>query len=232
MMHPVLCKIGSISLYSWGFMVAFGTLAWLIVSLRIGKREGIKEETILDLFIYVVISAAIGARLFYVLAFPGRYLSDPISVLYLNEGGLVFIGGLCGVLIAAFIFIRRFNINIWKLLDLMSPGTMIGYSIGRIGCFLNGCCYGITLFGIQQPTQIYSSLSGIIIFVLLLYLYGRKKYDGQIFLWALLLYSIYRFLLEFLRYSPVHISVFTPNQLLAALMFVVSAYTLWKKSTT
>ena len=232
-MHPVLCKIGAVSLYSWGFMVALGTLAWLIVSLRIGKREGIKEETILDLFIYVVISAAIGARLFYVLAFPGRYLSDPLSIFYLNEGGLVFIGGLCGVLLATFIFIRRYNINIWKLLDLMSPGTMIGYAIGRIGCFLNGCCYGITLFGIQQPTQIYSSLSGFIIFIILLYLYDRKKYDGQIFLYALLSYSIYRFFLEFLRYSPIHIlSIFTPNQVLAALMFAVSAYALWKKSTT
>jgi phosphatidylglycerol:prolipoprotein diacylglycerol transferase len=231
-MHPVLCRIGPLNVYSWGFMVALGSLAWLIAAMRLGKREGIKEETILDLFIYVVISATVGARLFYVLAFPGRYLSDPISIFYVNEGGLVFIGGLCGVLTAVIVFVRRHNINVWKLLDVLSPPTMIGYAIGRIGCFLNGCCYGIKIFGVEQPTQIYSSISGLIIFFLLLYLYDRKRYDGQIFLFALFFYSIYRFLLEFIRYSPVHVFIFTPNQLLAVLMFAVSAYALWKKSTT
>ncbi len=232
-MHPVLCRIGPFNVYSWGFMVALGSLAWLMAAMRLGKREGINEETILDLFIYVVISATIGARSFYVLAFPGQYWSDPISVFYVSEGGLVFIGGLCGVLIAALIFVRRHGMNIWKLLDVLSPPTMIGYAIGRIGCLLNGCCYGITILGVQQPTQIYSSLSGLLIFLLLLYLYDRKRYDGQIFFFALFFYSIYRFFLEFVRYNPVHIFIFTPNQLLAAIMFIVSAcILLWKKRTT
>jgi phosphatidylglycerol---prolipoprotein diacylglyceryl transferase len=212
-------------------MVALGALACLMVALRYGRREGINDESILDLFMYVVISATVGARLFYVFAFPRQYWNDPISVFYVSQGGLVFIGGLCGVLISVLIFVKRHDVNVWKLLDVLSPGTMIGYSIGRIGCLLNGCCYGITLFGVQQPTQIYSSLSGLLIFFLLIYLYDRKKYDGQIFIFALFYYSIYRFLLEFVRYNPVHIYIFTPNQLLAALMFIISACILWKKRT-
>ncbi|MFH1710639.1 MAG: prolipoprotein diacylglyceryl transferase [bacterium] len=231
-MHPILCRIGPVNVYSWGFMVAVGFLAGLAVFLRYGEREGIKEQTLLDLFMYVVVSAIVGARLFYVAAFFTTYKNDPLSIFYVNQGGLVFIGGFCGVVIATLAYARSHKVDIWKLLDAGAPAAMLGYAIGRIGCFLNGCCYGVKLFGIEQPTQIYSSISGLIIFFILIYLYGRKKFDGQIFLLALLFYSIYRFLLEFIRYSPVHISIFTPNQLLTVLIFVISSYALWKKNTT
>jgi phosphatidylglycerol:prolipoprotein diacylglycerol transferase len=150
----------------------------------------------------------------------------------LTRGGLVFLGGFCGVLVMMIYYSRYNRISMWKLFDAGSPGTMIGYAIGRIGCYLNGCCYGTKIFGVEQPTQIYSSLSGLVIFFALVYLYRNKKYDGQIFLFALFFYSIYRFLLEFIRYSPVHYWIFTPNQLLAALLFAGSSYLLWKKNTT
>ena len=119
-----------------------------------------------------------------------------------------------------------------KLLDALSPAAALGYAIGRIGCYLNGCCYGITLFGFVQPTQLYSSIAGLMILSILAYYYGKKKYDGHIFLLALFLYSIYRFFIEFIRYSPVHIGIFTPNQLAVLLIFIFSSYTLWKKSST
>lgn len=231
-MHPIICSIGPFNVYSWGLMVALGSLAALIMYLRYGEKEGIKNETMLDFFVFTVISTAIGARMFYVVAFFSKFKNDLISILYLNQGGLVFLGGLCGVLMMAIVYVKYHKMNIWKLLDALSPGTMLGYAIGRIGCFLNGCCYGIMLFGVQQPTQIYSFISGLIIFFLLAYLYDRKKYDGQMFLFALLFYSTYRFILEFLRYNPVHVLIFTPNQLLAAFMLIVSSYVLWKKHST
>jgi phosphatidylglycerol:prolipoprotein diacylglycerol transferase len=231
-MHPILFRIGPLNVYSWGFMVALGFLAGLAVFLHYGKRESIKEGTILDLFMYVVISAIVGARLFYVAAFFDNYRGNLISIFYVNQGGLVFIGGLCGAVVAALLYVRYHKVNVWKLLDAGSPATMLGYAVGRIGCYLNGCCYGMKIFGIEQPTQIYSSISGLIIFYILVRLYEKKRYDGQVFFLALLLYSTYRFLLEFLRYSPVHIFVFTPNQLLVLLIFIASLYALWKKSTT
>jgi len=181
---------------------------------------------------YVVISAIAGARLLYVAAFFNDYKGNLISIFYVNQGGLVYLGGLLGVLAATAVYVRYHRVNIWKLLDVFSPASMIGYAIGRIGCFLNGCCYGIKLFGIEQPTQIYSSISGLAIFAVLVLLYKKKRYDGQIFLITLLLYSIYRFFIEFLRYSPVHVFIFTWNQLLAVIMFIISSYALWKKSTT
>lgn len=230
-MYPLICRIGPVNIYSWGLMVALGSLAALFAGLRYGAKEGIKSETMLDFFVYMVISAAIGARLFYVIAFFSKFRDDLISVFYVNQGGLVFLGGLCGVLITALVYVKYHKIDLLQLLDALSPGTMLGYAIGRIGCYLNGCCYGIKLFGIEQPTQIYSSVSGLIIFFLLARLYANKKYDGHIFLLALFLYSLYRFLLEFLRYNPIHILIFTPNQLLAVLMLIVSAFILWKKNS-
>ncbi len=231
-MYPVLFRIGPVSIYSWGFMAALGFLAGLFAALRYGRREGIKQETILDLFVYVVISAIVGARLFYVAAFFPQYRNDLVSIFYVSEGGLAFLGGLLAALVVVLVYVSYRKLNIMKLLDALSPAAAIGYAIGRIGCFLNGCCYGIKIFGVEQPTQIYSSVSGFVIFAVLAYLYDRKKYDGQIFLFALLLYSAYRFFIEFLRYSPIHISIFTPTQLIVVPIFAVSSYILWKKNTT
>lgn len=231
-MYPVLFRIGPVSIYSWGFMAALGFLTGLFTAMRFGRRERIKEETILDLFVYVVISAIVGARLFYVAAFFPQYRNDPISIFYVSEGGLVFLGGLLAALAVVLVYVRHRKLNIMRLLDALSPAAAVGYAIGRIGCFLNGCCYGIKIFGFEQPTQIYSSVSGFIIFAVLVHLYNKKKYDGQIFLFALLLYSTYRFFIEFIRYSPLHIFIFTPSQLLVIVIFTFSSYALWKKNTT
>ena len=231
-MYPIIYKIGPLNIYSWGFMVAVAFLVGLITALRYAKKEGIRAEIILDLFIYVTIISIIGARFFYVIQFFSQFKDNLISIFYVWQGGLVFLGGLLFALAVILAYVKYHKLDIWKLLDVLSPATAIGYAIGRIGCFLNGCCYGIALFGIQQPTQIYSSISGLIIFLVLAYVYNKKRYSGQIFLFALLLYSVYRFLIEFLRYSPYHILVFTPSQAMVAIVFVFSLYALWKKSTT
>jgi phosphatidylglycerol:prolipoprotein diacylglycerol transferase len=230
-MLPIIFRIGPVTIYSWGFMVALAVLTALFVTIKYGAKEGIKPEIIIDIFVYVTIASIIGARLFYVIAFYPQYLSDPISILYLSEGGLVFLGGLFGGLLSIFFYVRARKINIWKILDSFSPGIMIGYGIGRIGCFLNGCCQGIALFGFVQPTQIYSSLAGFTIFAVLTFIYNRKKFDGQIFLFALLFYSTYRFFIEFIRYSPIHISIFTPSQVMALAVLILSSYALWKKNS-
>ncbi len=231
-MHPVLFRLGPLSVYSWGTMVALAFLAGLFTAVRYAKKEGIKEDHILELFIYVVVSSIAGARLFYVMGFFGQFRNDPVSILCVNEGGLVFIGGLFASFLTVLIYVKLKGLNLWKLLDALSPASALGYGIGRIGCFLNGCCYGVTLFGIEQPTQIYSSIAGFVIFAVLIKLYDSKKYDGQIFIYALIMYCVYRFLVEFLRYSPVHVYIFTLNQLLIAPVLIFSLYLLWKKNTT
>jgi phosphatidylglycerol---prolipoprotein diacylglyceryl transferase len=231
-MHPIIMKIGPLTVYSWGLMLAIGLLSGLFVMLHYAKKEGIKEESVLNLYAYVVIAAIVGARLFYVIGFYNDFKDNILSVFYLNQGGMVFLGGFVAVLLTCMAYARRHDINFWKLMDAGSPGTMLGYAIGRVGCYLNGCCYGVYMFGFVQPTQIYSSIAGLVIFALAVKLYKNKKYDGQIVLFTILFYSIYRFLIEFLRFCPVHIGIFTLNQLMALIMLIVTSWILWKKRTT
>jgi phosphatidylglycerol:prolipoprotein diacylglycerol transferase len=230
-MHPIIFIYGPFTVYSWGLMVAIGFIGALITGSKYADRENISYDLVYEIFIRITIASLIGARLFYVLAFPSDYLRDPLSIIYLNQGGMVFLGGFVGAVLSLIPFAIKHRTSIWKIFDLLSPATMLGYAIGRIGCFLNGCCYGIEFCGIQQPTQLYSSLAGFMIFFALVLLYPKKKYDGQVFLAAACLYSLYRFLIEFLRYSPVHILIFTPNQLLLAGIFTVILITLWKKNS-
>jgi phosphatidylglycerol---prolipoprotein diacylglyceryl transferase len=230
-MHPILICFGPVNIYSWGFMVAVGCLAALFVQLRFARLEGVSEENILDLFVYIVLASIVGARLFYIIGNPVEYIKNPLSMFFVQEGGLVFLGGFIMVFITVVLYSRTHSLPLMKLLDILSPATMLGYGIGRIGCYLNGCCYGIKLFGFVQPTQVYSSIAGFAIFAVLSILYKKKKYDGQIFLYALSMYSIYRFLIEFLRYSPFHIAYLTLNQLLALSLLIVSVWTLWKKNS-
>ena len=230
-MHPVLASVGPFTVYSWGFMVALGFIAGLFTAMKYARREGLNPDVMPDLFIYVVISAIGGARLFYVIGFFDMFRDNLISVFYVNQAGMVFLGGLCLSFVTVIVFSRVKRLDLWKLLDAVSPATAIGYAIGRIGCFLNGCCYGIEFCGIRQPTQLYSSFAGLVIFIALVLLYRRKAYDGQIALYGLVMYSIYRFLIEFLRYSPVHVMGLTLNQLLCVLLFAASSLALWKKNT-
>lgn len=233
-MHPVLLQIGGFSLYSWGAMVALAFAAGIAIALLRAKKEGIPAEFVMDGAMYVLISAIIGARLFYVIGFWGEYKDNLWSGFAVWEGGMVFYGGLIFAIIALFIWTRRKNLDFMNILDLAAPSVAIGYSIGRIGCFLRGCCYGVECNlpwaihfpdsqGFVHPTQLYSSLAGLAIFIVLLFVRDKKRYDGQVFVWGIMLYSIYRFLIEFFRYNVLHWGLFSPSQWISLGFFLVGA---------
>ncbi|MGB9612828.1 MAG: prolipoprotein diacylglyceryl transferase [Candidatus Margulisiibacteriota bacterium] len=240
-MYPELFRIGKITIHSYGFFYALAFLIGILTSLYFARKENIKSEVILDLSFYVIISAIIGARLFYILGQWSYYQKNIIEIFMLQRGGLVFLGGFLVAFFAILLYCRVKKINTLKLLDTISPGVILGYAIGRIGCFLNGCCFGLptklpwgmifppnSLAGFQfpnqplHPTQLYASFSMFFAFLILVVLYLAKKFDGQIFLWGIILYSLYRFLVEFLRYSPIHWLGLTPSQWLVAVFFVAA----------
>ncbi len=135
-----------VSIYSYGFMlmVAFvlGTI-WLIVQ---GKREKPKVEidTILDLMIFIIIGSIIGARGIYILTQMQHYQgADAPRMLQITEGGLSIHGGVIGAMLAGWIYIKAKGVNYWQIVDFAIPAVPLGMFLGRIGCFLNGCCYGI-----------------------------------------------------------------------------------------
>lgn len=141
-MHRILFSWGPITIYSYGVLVASAFFISTYLAFKEAPKKGIDGNKIVDASVYIIISGLIGARLFYVLIFREYYLSNPLEILKVWEGGLIFYGGFIFAVIGALIFLARNKIPVWKFADLVAPYVSLGIAIGRIGCFLNGCCFG------------------------------------------------------------------------------------------
>lgn len=216
-MFPDLLSIGPFTLHTYGLLVAIGFLVAILVTVKIGKKtEGIPPQRIMDMGFVIILSAIVGSRLMYVLMNFPYYRKYPLDIFKIWEGGLVFSGGIIAVLLTILWYVRRQGLSFWEVCDLWAPGVAIGQAIGRIGCLMAGCCYGRPTslkWGVVftdphslaprnvalHPTQIYSSISGSIIFIVLILLYAKKKFAGQVFLWFLILHSTARLAIERFR---------------------------------
>jgi len=244
-MQPVLFNIGPLSVHAYGFFLALAFLLGIFISLYYAKREGIRSEIVFDLATYVILASLVGARLFYVIGQWDQYRDNLLEIFMVQKGGLVFLGGMLLVMAVVVWYTRARKINVFKMLDLITPAAAVGYAITRIGCFLNGCCFGIPTHGPcgvvfpktslaysyfpgepLHPTQLYSALIMFFVFLIILFVYHNKKYDGQVFYWGMVLYSIYRFLVEFIRFSPIHWLWLTPSQWIVLPIFFWAGYSL------
>jgi phosphatidylglycerol:prolipoprotein diacylglycerol transferase len=215
-MFPDLFSIGPLTIHAYGLFVAMGFTVGLLIMIRIGRTQGFSSQQIMDMGFLIILWAAIGSRLTFVLINFSYYKTHPIDIFKVWQGGLVFSGGLIAVVLGMSWYIRRHHLSFWKIGDLCGPAAAIGASIGRIGCFMAGCCYGKptdlkwgVVFTHHQslaplnislhPTQAYHSLTDLIIFVVLMVLHARKKFEGQVFLWFLILHSVARLLIERFR---------------------------------
>ena len=217
-MRSTLFRIGPLPIRGYGLMVAIAFLVAVYVAARRAKKEGVPPQAIFDLSLYILISALLGARVFYILQHRDSY-SSFVDVLRIWQGGLVYYGGFALALVVAVLYLRWKKLPIGKVADVLGPSLVLGMSIGRIGCFLAGCCFGkptslpwgVTFpedslawmeIGSQKihPTQLYSVVSLFSIFIILLILRRHMKFSGQLFLFSVLMYSVYRFLIDFVRY--------------------------------
>jgi len=215
-MYPDLFSIGPLSIHTYGLLVAIGFTIALLVAMKLGRKEGIGSQQVMDMGFIMILWSIIGSRLMYVLINFSYYKNHPLDIFKMWQGGLVFSGGLIAAVLAIGWYLRRHHIPFWKAGDLWAPSLAIGQGIGRIGCFMAGCCYGRPTdlkWGVVfshpnslaplnvslHPTQLYASLSGLIIFVVLILLHARKKFQGQVFLWLLILHSTGRLLIERFR---------------------------------
>ncbi|OQY04011.1 MAG: prolipoprotein diacylglyceryl transferase [Desulfobacteraceae bacterium 4572_123] len=255
-MHPVLLDFGKFSIYTYGFFVAMGFLAAIWFATREAKRYGVDHEKIMDLAFYILIAAIVGSRLAYVATVPGEFAANPLDMFKIWKGGLVFYGGFVGAMLTAIIYLRAKHLPIWKTGDIIAPALALGHSLGRIGCFSAGCCYGKTcelpwsitfhdpasLAPINiplHPTQLYSSGSNLMIFLILLTFRRYRKFEGQIFWLYVLLYGIARSVIEMFRgdYRGGEImGVLSVSQtvgcslaLVAAVMLMILAGKRWKR---
>lgn len=251
-MHPIIARIGPLSIYSYGLMVALGFAAAILLSYRLAPRFNINKDKLVDFGICILIGGLIGARLFFVVMNLKYYIANPVEIIDLSKGGLVWYGGfLVGVLVGI-IFVKKNNINFWDGADLLAPFIALAQSIGRIGCFLNGCCYGIVApenyplgvvfpheLVVRHPTQIYESAALLMLFLILRRWQESRHFKGEIFLGYAMLYSFSRFVLEFFRGDNPKILVGLTIGQVVSLGIFISCVTilairiiLWKKNSS
>ncbi len=234
-MRPILFEIGTLSVYSWGLMLSIAILIGTYLTIKYARTYDISDNTIIDLAIYLVVGGLIGGRLFFVLVYePAYYLQHPLEVFFLWRGGLVYYGALAGGFLAGVYFVRRHHLPFWILADIVTLPLALGYGIVRIGCFLNGCCYGkptTSKWGVifphldnlyRYPTQLYSAAFGFAIFFFLVWFFKRKKFDGQVFLAFLMVYAIERTVVESFRENLLVWGPITVSQLVSFFVFIVA----------
>jgi phosphatidylglycerol:prolipoprotein diacylglycerol transferase len=215
--NPIAFKLGPFPVHWYGIMVAIGFLAGLWTAGRRGLREGVAAEKIMDLGPWLILGAIVGARILYVVSYwREQFAAKPISEIFMvQHGGLVYYGGLIGSSLAYICYSLWKKIPLWKGADILAPSIALGHALGRIGCLLNGCCYGrpcslpwaITYPhreggppGVPlHPTQVYESLLNFILYAALAALYRRKKFDGQVFAAYLVGYAFIRSFVELFR---------------------------------
>jgi len=218
-MHPVLLQAGSLKIYSYGVFVAVGFMASLWVAGREIARRGGDREKFYDMGFWVVLSAIAGARLFHVLVYWRSYAANPLEILKLWNGGLVFYGGFIAAVAACLVFLRRNRIPFLPVADASAIGIPLGLAFGRIGCTMAGCCFGkpstlpwavtfsdpaslAPLHVPLHPAQIYESLSGFAIFGIVYLTRDRFVTPGTRFWTMLILYGAARSFLEIFRDDP------------------------------
>ena len=196
-MYPEICKIGPFTIYSYGLMLVVAFAVGSALAVRAAKRNNFNPDTIFELAFITFISGLVGARSFYIIENLGYYIKRPLEIIMLQHGGLSWFGGLIFAVFVGIIYLKNKKLPVYKVLDLIIPFVALAQGIGRVGCLLNGCCFGRGSSLI--PLQIYSSLLLIFIFIVLRLLQDRPHRDGQIFFTYLLLYSVKRFFIEFWR---------------------------------
>ncbi|PMQ00894.1 MAG: prolipoprotein diacylglyceryl transferase [Dictyoglomus sp. NZ13-RE01] len=228
-------KIGPITIYSWGTFVALGFLVGIILAMRWAKKENIDPDHVLNISVWSIISSIIGARITYVLKYWNSYKSNPITILHLWDGGLIFFGGFFVALVVVLLYLWKYKIDYWKFLDITAPALAIGSAIGRIGCFLNGCCYGYetpllwgvkfpNLFGYRHPTELYYTALFLIVFFYLLYVKKHKTFDGEVATKFFIYYPLAYFTVEVFRDNPKFLWQFTGSQVVSLLIIAFGVY--------
>lgn len=223
-MHPILFEIGNWPLYSYGVLLAVAYLAALQFAVMRARRAGLDGSRVMDLGIYLIIAAIVGAKLMLILTDFDYFMSNPAELLSLVRAGGVFYGGLIFSFLTGLWLVRRYKLPVWATADVYAPGIALGHVIGRLGCLLAGCCFGKatdapwgiiftdpvaasnvgTPLGIPlHPTQLYDAGAELLILVALLATERRgRQFAGRTFWLYILLYAISRFVIEFYRGDP------------------------------
>ena len=230
-MDPVAFKIFGIEVMWYGILISIGVIIGTLLALREAKRVGVDENDFLDLLLFAIPAAVVGARAYYVMFSWDYYKNNPIQILNFRGGGLAIHGAIIAAVITAIIFTRKRGLDFWKIADIAAPSLALGQSIGRWGNYINKEAYGIPTdlpWGIMingvkvHHTFLYESIGDFLVFLFLIWYRREKaKESGEVFLLYIILYSLIRFFVESLRIDSLMIGPIRVAQLVSITAIVV-----------
>jgi len=262
-MHSEVFSFGPLIIRSYGLMLAIGFMSGILLAAHRAKKIGENPDHIYNLSAWIVLSALFGARLYYVITHYREFRADasvsgaarlftelknmfwPIGADgQVGISGLILYGGLIAATITTTFYLKKHKLSIPRFLDILGPSMGIGEFFTRIGCFLNGCCWGkptdswcgvvfpdhsaagFYFSGIHlHPSQIYNALAGLFIFIILLTAERWKKFDGFTALLYFMLYAIGRFTIDYSRYYESRLKLWglSQNQILSLIVFLTAS---------
>jgi phosphatidylglycerol---prolipoprotein diacylglyceryl transferase len=240
-MHPILFEIGRFPVYTYGVLLAAAYLSGLQFALMRARSRGLDPERVMDLGIWIIISALAGAKLLLLVVEHDTFSSNPAELLTLLRSGGVFYGGLIAAVGVALWYLRKHRMPMWSVTDVFAPGIALGHVIGRMGCFFAGCCFGRpttvpwaitfhneaaaqnagTLLNVPlHPTQLYEAGAELLILLVLLATERKgKPFPGRTFWGYMFLYAVSRFVIEFYRGDPRgSVGMLTTSQFLSMIL--------------
>jgi phosphatidylglycerol---prolipoprotein diacylglyceryl transferase len=251
-MHPILFNIGNFPIGTYGVLLALSAVAAIALGRSLALRAGMDPEEITDLYVYSLLASFVGAKVVLIAGDFREFADHPLRFVVQNLRSFgAFYGGFAAGVLMAIYFLRKHRISFWKAADVTAPCLALAQGLGRWGCFFAGCCFGkptempwgmafpavsICEDGTRiHPWPIYESLGDLALFGLLLALFPRRRFTGQVFLAYVMGYAILRGSLEFFRGDEVrglflHGSV-SLSQIAAALALplAVAAYAVLKR---
>lgn len=200
-MNPIAFTIFGIEVAWYGILISMGILFGIGIATYRAKKEGLYNDVIIDLSLIAVPVAIVGARAYYVIFSWDYYAKHPEQILNIRQGGLAIHGAIIGGVLVGYLFSRYKKIKFWTLADICAPSIILGQAIGRWGNYANQEAHGgptnlpwaIEVNGVRvHPTFLYESIWNFIVFCFLSYYSGKKKYNGEIFILYIILYSVAR----------------------------------------
>lgn len=243
-MNRTILSIGSFHIYWYSVLIALGIIIGLYLLIKEAKKQNISQDTIIDIAFYTIIWGIIGARIYYVIFNIKPYLSNPLSILYIWEGGLAIYGGIIGGFITLIYQTKKKNIKLSKLTDMIVPSLILAQAIGRWGNFFNQEAHGsiVSLEFLKKlhlpnfiikgmyingkyyhPTFLYESLwclLGFILLIIIRKLYNKRK-DGTLTYIYLIWYGIGRFFIESLRTDSLYLGIFRISQIVSIIIIII-----------